>query len=74
MVEDWAKASNFNDYKPKKTLQDSMSYAVEQERLKQEEIKRTRKTFQTLHSLAESVTLLIFVCMTMEKKYLRSSK
>lgn len=43
MVEDWAKASNFNDYKPKKTLQDSMSYAVEQERLKQEEIKKNKK-------------------------------
>ncbi len=43
MVEDWAKTSNFNDYKPKKTLQDSMSYAVEQERLKQEEIKKNKK-------------------------------
>ncbi len=43
MVDDWAKASNFNDYKPKKTLQDSMSYAVEQERLKQEEIKKNKK-------------------------------
>lgn len=43
MVEDWAKASNFNDYKPKKTLQDSMSYAVEQERLKQEEIRKNKK-------------------------------
>lgn len=43
MVEDWAKASNFNDYKPKKTLQDSMSYAIEQERLKQEEIKKNKK-------------------------------
>lgn len=43
MVEDWAKASNFNDYKPKKTLQNSMSYAVEQERLKQEEIKKNKK-------------------------------
>ncbi|EKF50673.1 DUF1351 domain-containing protein [Lactococcus garvieae] len=43
MVEDWAKASNFNDYKPKKTLQDSMSYAVEQERLKQEEIKKNKE-------------------------------
>ena len=43
MVEDWAKASNFNDYKPKKTLQDSMSYAVELERLKQEEIKKNKK-------------------------------
>lgn len=43
MVEDWAKASNFNDYKPKKTLQDSMSYAVEQERLKQEESRKNKK-------------------------------
>lgn len=43
MVEDWAKASNFNDYKPKKTLQDGMSYAVEQERLKQEESRKNKK-------------------------------
>lgn len=43
MVEDWAKASNFNDYKPRKTLQDSMSYAVEQERLKQEESRKNKK-------------------------------
>lgn len=43
MVEDWAKASNFNDYKPKKTLQDSMFYAVEQERLKQEESRKNKK-------------------------------
>lgn len=43
MVEEWAKASNFNAYKPKKTLQDSMSYAVEQERLKQEEIRKNKK-------------------------------
>jgi hypothetical protein len=43
MVEDWAKASNFNDYKPKKTLQNSMSYAVEQERLKQEESRKNKK-------------------------------
>ncbi|MFK4878366.1 DUF1351 domain-containing protein [Lactococcus petauri] len=43
MVEEWAKASNFNDYKPKKTLQDSMSYAVEQERLKQEESRKNKK-------------------------------
>ncbi|WP_341785296.1 DUF1351 domain-containing protein [Lactococcus petauri] len=43
MVEDWAKTSNFNDYKPKKTLQDSMSYAVEQERLKQEESRKNKK-------------------------------
>lgn len=43
MVEDWAKAYNFNDYKPKKTLQDSMSYAVEQERLKQEESRKNKK-------------------------------
>ena len=50
MVEDWAKASNFNDYKPKKTLQDSMFYAVEQERLKQEESRKTRKIFQILLS------------------------
>lgn len=43
MVEEWAKASNFNAYKPKKTLQDRMSYAVEQERLKQEEIRKNKK-------------------------------
>lgn len=43
MVADWAKASNFNAYKPKKTLQDSMSYAVEQERLKQEESRKNKK-------------------------------
>ncbi|MFK4912025.1 DUF1351 domain-containing protein [Lactococcus petauri] len=43
MIEDWAKASNFNDYKPKKTLQDSMFYAVEQERLKQEESRKNKK-------------------------------
>lgn len=43
MVEDWAKASNFNAYKPKKTLQDSMSYAVEQERLKQEESRKNKR-------------------------------
>ena len=43
MVEEWAKASNFNAYKPKKTLQDSMSYAVEQERLKQEESRKNKK-------------------------------
>lgn len=43
MVEDWAKASNFNDYKPKKTLQDSIAYAVEQERLKQEESRKNKK-------------------------------
>lgn len=43
MVEDWAKTSNFNDYKPKKALQDSMSYAVEQERLKQEESRKNKK-------------------------------
>lgn len=43
MVEDWAKASNFNDYKPKKTLQDSIFYAVEQERLKQEESRKNKK-------------------------------
>ncbi|MFK4955105.1 DUF1351 domain-containing protein [Lactococcus garvieae] len=49
MVEDWAKASNFNDYKAKKTLQDSMSYAVEQERLKQEE---TRKNKENISNFA----------------------
>ena len=44
MVAEWSKAANFNkDYKSKKTLQDSMSYAVEQERLKQEEIKKNKK-------------------------------
>lgn len=44
MVAEWSKAANFNkDFKPKKTLQDSMSYAVEQERLKQEEIKKNKK-------------------------------
>ncbi|QQC58421.1 DUF1351 domain-containing protein [Lactococcus garvieae] len=44
MVAEWSKAANFNkDFKPKKTLQDSMSYAVDQERLKQEEIKKNKK-------------------------------
>lgn len=44
MIAEWSKAANFNkDFKPKKTLQDSMSYAVEQERLKQEEIKKNKK-------------------------------
>lgn len=49
MVEDWAKASNFNDYKPKKSLQDSMAYVVEQERLKQEE---TRKNKENISNFA----------------------
>lgn len=44
MVAEWSKAANFNkDFKPKKTLQDSVSYVVEQERLKQEEIKKNKK-------------------------------
>lgn len=49
MVEDWAKASNFNDYKPKKSLQDSMAYVVEQERLKQE---GTRKNKENISNFA----------------------
>lgn len=53
MVEDWAKASNFNDYKPKKTLQDSMSYAVEQERLKQEESRKNKKNISNFAFMSE---------------------
>lgn len=52
MVEDWAKASNFNDYKPKKTLQDSVSYAVEQERLKQEESRKNKKNISNFAFLS----------------------
>ncbi|MGY0168415.1 DUF1351 domain-containing protein [Lactococcus petauri] len=52
MVEDWAKASNFNDYKPKKTLQDSMSYTVEQERLKQEESRKNKKNISNFAFLS----------------------
>lgn len=54
MVEDWAKASNFNDYKPKKTLQDSMSYAVEQERLKQEESRKNKKNISNFAFMSGS--------------------
>ena len=53
MVEDWAKASNFNDYKPKKTLQDSMSYAVEQERLKQEEIRKNKENISNFALMSD---------------------
>ena len=44
-VDDWAKAANFNkDFKPKKQLSDSISFVIEQERLKQEEFVENRKS------------------------------
>ncbi len=74
MVDDWAKASNFNDYKPKKTLQDSMSYAVEQERLKQEEIKKNKKNISNFAFMG-GINDTPYIRMYDDgKKYLRSSR
>ncbi len=53
MIEDWAKSSNFNDYKPKKSLQESIAYAVEQERLKQEEHSKNKKNISNFAFMSE---------------------
>lgn len=43
-MDDWNKATNFNEQlKPKKVLKDSIKFVIEQERLKQEEIKKNKK-------------------------------
>lgn len=43
-MDDWNKAANFNEeLKPKKVLKDSIKFVIEQEQLKQEEIKKNKK-------------------------------
>lgn len=61
-VTDWAKSSNFNSaMKLKNTTLDSISYAVEQERLKQEEVKKNKN----------SITNFAFMSNISDTPYLR---
>lgn len=47
-MDDWNKATNFNEQlKPKKVLKDSIKFVIEQERLKQEEIKKNKKNISS---------------------------
>lgn len=43
-VDDWAKASNFNDIKPKKQLIDSITYVIDGEKQKIDEYKENKDT------------------------------
>ena len=43
-VDDWAKASNFNDIKPKKQLIDSINYVIDGEKQKIDEYKANKET------------------------------